>query len=223
MTNSGADDEHLSRQPCSRARSPWSPGGGTGIGRGIAEALARHGADVAIVSRKPENLDRGGRADRRGDGPALPADRRRRPPARGGRRGRRPDDPGAGRAGHRRQQRRRQLLLPVGRPEPQRLRHGDRHRRQGDVERLAGRLSGPAQGSRRPDPQHQRHAALRRHARPGPRRRGQGGRRRDDPHPGRRVGAAGHPGQRDRPGPDRRYRGRPPPLPRRPGRSACGP
>src|SRR5262245_131894 len=31
-------------------------GGGTGIGRGIAGALARHGADVAIVSRKQENL-----------------------------------------------------------------------------------------------------------------------------------------------------------------------
>jgi 2,4-dienoyl-CoA reductase [(3E)-enoyl-CoA-producing], peroxisomal len=31
-------------------------GGATGIGRGIAEALARHGADLAIVSRKQENL-----------------------------------------------------------------------------------------------------------------------------------------------------------------------
>ena len=31
-------------------------GGATGIGRGIAEALAMHGADVAIVSRKAENL-----------------------------------------------------------------------------------------------------------------------------------------------------------------------
>jgi len=31
-------------------------GGGTGIGRGITLELARHGADVAIVSRKPENV-----------------------------------------------------------------------------------------------------------------------------------------------------------------------
>ena len=31
-------------------------GGATGIGRGIAEALARHGADLAIVSRRQENL-----------------------------------------------------------------------------------------------------------------------------------------------------------------------
>src|SRR5580698_563578 len=31
-------------------------GGGTGIGRDIAEALARHGADVAIMSRKQDKL-----------------------------------------------------------------------------------------------------------------------------------------------------------------------
>jgi peroxisomal 2,4-dienoyl-CoA reductase len=31
-------------------------GGATGIGRGIAEAMARHGADLAIMSRKEENL-----------------------------------------------------------------------------------------------------------------------------------------------------------------------
>ncbi len=31
-------------------------GGATGIGRGIADALARQGADVALVSRKEENL-----------------------------------------------------------------------------------------------------------------------------------------------------------------------
>jgi peroxisomal 2,4-dienoyl-CoA reductase len=31
-------------------------GGATGIGRGITEALARHGADVAILSRNHENL-----------------------------------------------------------------------------------------------------------------------------------------------------------------------
>lgn len=32
-------------------------GGGTGIGRGIAHALAAHGADVALLSRRPEHLE----------------------------------------------------------------------------------------------------------------------------------------------------------------------
>src|SRR5262249_30274776 len=32
-------------------------GGATGIGRGITLALAQHGADIAIVSRKQENME----------------------------------------------------------------------------------------------------------------------------------------------------------------------
>src|SRR3989442_1523982 len=37
-------------------------GGGTGIGRGIAEALAAHGARTAILSRKAEHLEPTGAA-----------------------------------------------------------------------------------------------------------------------------------------------------------------
>ncbi len=32
-------------------------GGGTGIGRGIAEALAAHGAKTAVLSRRPEHVE----------------------------------------------------------------------------------------------------------------------------------------------------------------------
>ena len=38
-------------------RRAFITGGGTGICRGIALAFAAHGADVAIVSRKPEHLE----------------------------------------------------------------------------------------------------------------------------------------------------------------------
>lgn len=40
-----------------RGRNVLITGGGTGICRGIALAFARHGANVAVTSRKQENLD----------------------------------------------------------------------------------------------------------------------------------------------------------------------
>jgi peroxisomal 2,4-dienoyl-CoA reductase len=40
-----------------RGRAALVTGGGTGIGRGIALALAAHGADVAVTSRRAEHLE----------------------------------------------------------------------------------------------------------------------------------------------------------------------
>ena len=56
-------------------------GGATGIGRGIADALARQGADVALVSRKEENLSAAAQQIARGDRPACDRARGRRPAA----------------------------------------------------------------------------------------------------------------------------------------------
>jgi 2,4-dienoyl-CoA reductase [(3E)-enoyl-CoA-producing], peroxisomal len=45
------------RQDLLRGRAALITGGGTGIGRGIALALAEHGCDVAITSRRPAHLE----------------------------------------------------------------------------------------------------------------------------------------------------------------------
>ena len=46
-------------------------GGATGIGRGIAQALAQQGADVAIASRNRGEASGGGERDRRIDRPGA--------------------------------------------------------------------------------------------------------------------------------------------------------
>jgi 2,4-dienoyl-CoA reductase [(3E)-enoyl-CoA-producing], peroxisomal len=45
------------RQDLLRGQAALITGGGTGIGRGIALALAEHGCDVAITSRRPAHLE----------------------------------------------------------------------------------------------------------------------------------------------------------------------
>ena len=198
-------------------------GGGTGIGRGITEGLAALGASTAILSRKAEHIGPTASAVAAHTGrECLPvvADVRQ------------PDQVEAavarvveefGRLDYPGERRGRQLSVPLGRPLAQRVRHRARHRRQGDVERHPRRVSCRARQARRLDPEHQRHAPLRRDARPAPRRRGQGRGRRLDANPGRRMGPAGHPRQRDRTRPDRRHRRRPAALPRRGGRAVRRP
>ena len=68
--------------PARRAKWPWSPAAGPGIGLGIASCLAAAGATVAIASRKPEHLEPAA-AELRARGRAGDDRRDQRPRARG--------------------------------------------------------------------------------------------------------------------------------------------
>ena len=154
--------------------------------RGPGGARGRHG-DPEPQGRAPRRRRRG---DRRRDGPRVPAARRRRPPARA-------VEAAVGRvveefgrldivvnaaAGN--------FFCPSADLSPNGFGTVLDIDAKGTWNVSPGRLPRLAEGPRRLDPQHQRDAPLRRHARPAPRRGGEGGRRRPDPHPGRRVGAA---------------------------------
>ena len=134
-------------------------GGATGIGRGIAQALAQHGASVAIASRNEENLDSAPRSrSRESTGRrCLPivADVRQSEAVGSAAVNRVVAELGSldllinNAAGN--------FFCPSAKLSPNGFRHGDRHRRQGDVECLAGSVRRVAGRAWRPDPEHQRH------------------------------------------------------------------
>ena len=189
-------------------------GGGTGIGRGIAEALAGHGAHTAILSRKAEHLApsareiarrRAGSASRWSPTSASPTVEAAvaRVVAELGRL----DIVINAAAGN--------FLCPAADLSPNGFGTVLDIDAKGTWNVSKAAYAAWLRRARRAGPQHQRDAPLRRHARATARLGREGGRRRPDPQPGRRVGPARHPGQRDRPRPDRRDRGGKPPLPRR--------
>ncbi len=167
-------------------RTALVTGGGTGICRGIALALAAHGCDVAIASRTIEHLEPTAAEIALTRCPLAGCRGRRSSSRRGNRRSR----SGGERlraSRHPRERRSRQFRRARRRPVAQRLRHGGRHRPEGDVQRLAGRAAAP-EGQSRGGAEHQRHAATARHHRTGACRGCKGRHRLDDPHPRRRSG-----------------------------------
>ena len=188
----------LPSRPLRRPRRPADGrrhGDHAGDRRGPGGARGRY--------RAPQPQAGAPRPRRGGDRPSirdpLPRDRGRRPPTRRDGRGRRAGRRGVRPARHPGQRRGGEFPLPLGRPDAQRLLGRHRHRRQGDLARLPRGVPRLDEGPRRLDPQHQRDPALRGDAGPAPRRRGEGGGRRPDEDPGRRVGPARDPIERDRP------------------------
>ena len=191
-----------------KGRTVFVAGGSSGINLGIADAFARHGANVAILSRSQERIDQaleqlrghggaaeGYSADVR-DAAAV-ADALQQAHAKFG-----PIDVlVSGAAGN--------FLAPALGMSANGFQHRGRHRPARQLQRAARRHEFLRKPGRVGD-QPLGAAGLRADAVPGARLRGQGGRRHADARAGDGVGAGRHARQLDRAGPDRGHRGHPP-------------
>ena len=157
--------ESVFRQDILAGKVAFVTGGGSGICKGITEALMAHGANTVITSRKQEKLDAASAELEKATGEALPRDRGRRARARASRSGPGPHRRRARRDRHRGERCGWELPRAGGIAFLQRVPNRDRDRHARYLQHEQSRVRQGAARSRRLHHQHLRNASLRRDAR----------------------------------------------------------